>query len=77
MYVGFWIYVFLRFLKNCLLGFEIFNLYYKDECLFMGCLIFCLLFEKFLIFFYGEVQYRLNIQSIVYYLVGSKFMVEC
>lgn len=55
MYVGFWIYVFLRFLKNCLLGFEIFNLYYKDECLFMGCLIFCLLFEKFLIFFYGEV----------------------
>lgn len=68
MHVGFWTYVSLRLLKNCLLGFEILNSYYKDECLPMGCSISCSLFEKFSTFLHGEVQHRSNIQSIVHYL---------
>lgn len=43
----------------CLFGFKFDKLYYIDKCLLMGCFVFCLLFEKFFLFLYWELEKRL------------------
>lgn len=37
-------------------GFKFFDKYYVDKCLLMGCVILCVVFEKFFIFLYWLVE---------------------